>query len=390
MAQRAEERREGPRRERAERVAVGQDRGADPARVGAEHDLADRPAGVVADDGHVAEAEGRDEVQHEPGDAGGREVGVSVHRPLVRAERERRRVAADALGREALGYWFPQAGIDEEPVHEHDGRAGAWCRAGDRGRRACPAAGRPRGSRRERGSVVMSNNIHSVCMFVESRCRQGRRCAESKGVRTIPPSHAARRTQADRSAATRDALVAAARRLFARAGLRRGVDRRDRGGGRGHPRGAVPPVRGQDGAVRRGARRGRGRHRRAAGRATWPPPGSPIRSTPCGRRCGCGWRSASSRRSAASPSSTGRRSSAGRAGGRCASGTSSGWRRRSWRSGIETGRIRPQPVRPLAHVLMGASDEAALYVAEAADRAQARAEMIEVLDHLIDGRDEWR
>jgi hypothetical protein len=42
-------------------------------------------------------------------------------------------------------------------------------------------------------------------------------------------------------------------------------------------------------------------------------------------------------------------------------------------------------VQPLAHILMGASDEAALYVAEAADRAQARAEMIGVLDGLIDG-----
>jgi AcrR family transcriptional regulator len=53
-------------------------------------------------------------------------------------------------------------------------------------------------------------------------------------------------------------------------------------------------------------------------------------------------------------------------------------------SGIERGRIRSQPVRPLAHVLMGASDEAALYVAEATDRAQARAEMIAVLNGLID------
>jgi hypothetical protein len=53
--------------------------------------------------------------------------------------------------------------------------------------------------------------------------------------------------------------------------------------------------------------------------------------------------------------------------------------------GIELGRIRPQAVRPLAHIFMGASDEAALYVAEAADRAQARAEMIEVLNGLIDG-----
>jgi AcrR family transcriptional regulator len=53
--------------------------------------------------------------------------------------------------------------------------------------------------------------------------------------------------------------------------------------------------------------------------------------------------------------------------------------------GIEMGRIRPQPVRPLAHVFMGASDEAALYVAEAADRTQARAEMTEILGHLIEG-----
>ncbi len=53
--------------------------------------------------------------------------------------------------------------------------------------------------------------------------------------------------------------------------------------------------------------------------------------------------------------------------------------------GIEVGRIRAQPARPLAHVLMGAGDEAALYVVEAADRTRARAEMIEVLDQLIAG-----
>jgi AcrR family transcriptional regulator len=53
--------------------------------------------------------------------------------------------------------------------------------------------------------------------------------------------------------------------------------------------------------------------------------------------------------------------------------------------GIKTGRIRAQPVRPLAHVLMGASDEAAMYVAESADPDRARAEMIEVLDGILDG-----
>jgi AcrR family transcriptional regulator len=53
--------------------------------------------------------------------------------------------------------------------------------------------------------------------------------------------------------------------------------------------------------------------------------------------------------------------------------------------GIERGRVRPLPVGPLAHVLMGAGDEAALYVAEAADRTRARAEMIQVLDQFIEG-----
>jgi AcrR family transcriptional regulator len=53
--------------------------------------------------------------------------------------------------------------------------------------------------------------------------------------------------------------------------------------------------------------------------------------------------------------------------------------------GIEAGRVRAQPAAPLAHVLMGAGDEAALYVAESADHARARAEMLEVLDQLIEG-----
>jgi AcrR family transcriptional regulator len=52
---------------------------------------------------------------------------------------------------------------------------------------------------------------------------------------------------------------------------------------------------------------------------------------------------------------------------------------------IETGRIRPQPARPLTHALMGAGDEAALYVAESPDRKAARAEMMEVLDQIIAG-----
>ena len=53
--------------------------------------------------------------------------------------------------------------------------------------------------------------------------------------------------------------------------------------------------------------------------------------------------------------------------------------------GIEQGRIRARSARPIAHVLMGASDEAALYVAESPDQETGRADMVEALDQLIDG-----
>jgi AcrR family transcriptional regulator len=53
--------------------------------------------------------------------------------------------------------------------------------------------------------------------------------------------------------------------------------------------------------------------------------------------------------------------------------------------GISVGRIPEQPVEPLAHVLIGALDEAALYIARAGDRVQARADIGAVLDRLVDG-----
>lgn len=52
---------------------------------------------------------------------------------------------------------------------------------------------------------------------------------------------------------------------------------------------------------------------------------------------------------------------------------------------MEAGDIARQPVRPLAHVVVGALDEAALYVARAEDRASARAETTAVLERLIAG-----
>ena len=50
---------------------------------------------------------------------------------------------------------------------------------------------------------------------------------------------------------------------------------------------------------------------------------------------------------------------------------------------VDAGRLPPQPIRPLAHILMGAVDEAALYVATADDPAAARVEVGAVLDRLI-------
>ncbi|HSS04844.1 MAG TPA: TetR/AcrR family transcriptional regulator [Solirubrobacterales bacterium] len=50
---------------------------------------------------------------------------------------------------------------------------------------------------------------------------------------------------------------------------------------------------------------------------------------------------------------------------------------------IEAGAISDQPVRPLAHVLMGALDEAAMLVARAEDPERMRAEVGRTLDSLI-------
>jgi AcrR family transcriptional regulator len=50
---------------------------------------------------------------------------------------------------------------------------------------------------------------------------------------------------------------------------------------------------------------------------------------------------------------------------------------------IDAGAIPKQPVRPLAHVLMGALDEAAMLVARAEDPERMRAEVGRTLDSLI-------
>jgi AcrR family transcriptional regulator len=52
---------------------------------------------------------------------------------------------------------------------------------------------------------------------------------------------------------------------------------------------------------------------------------------------------------------------------------------------IAEGSIPQQPLRPSAHVLLGALDEAALYISRAPDPDQAREEMYGVCDRLISG-----
>lgn len=55
------------------------------------------------------------------------------------------------------------------------------------------------------------------------------------------------------------------------------------------------------------------------------------------------------------------------------------------RAAIEAGAIEPQPVRALAHVLMGALDEAAMLVARADDPEAMKAEVAGTLGTLLSG-----
>src|SRR5712691_3340178 len=52
-------------------------------------------------------------------------------------------------------------------------------------------------------------------------------------------------------------------------------------------------------------------------------------------------------------------------------------------SAMDVGAIVPQPVVPLAHVLIGALDECALYVARAENPAGARAECAAIFDRIL-------
>jgi AcrR family transcriptional regulator len=53
-------------------------------------------------------------------------------------------------------------------------------------------------------------------------------------------------------------------------------------------------------------------------------------------------------------------------------------------AGMDAGALTQQPVRPLAHVVVGALDEAVLYIARSDDPEKAREEMTFVLSRLVD------
>jgi AcrR family transcriptional regulator len=54
-------------------------------------------------------------------------------------------------------------------------------------------------------------------------------------------------------------------------------------------------------------------------------------------------------------------------------------------AGMQAGVIAQQPVAPLAHLLLGAMDEGALYIARSQDPETARAEVEQIIDRLIAG-----
>lgn len=56
----------------------------------------------------------------------------------------------------------------------------------------------------------------------------------------------------------------------------------------------------------------------------------------------------------------------------------------SLQHGMATGALAVQPIDPLAHVIVGALDEAALYVARAEDREVALRETTAIVDRLVD------
>jgi AcrR family transcriptional regulator len=192
------------------------------------------------------------------------------------------------------------------------------------------------------------------------------------------------RTQEQRSAATRRALVAAARRLWAARGYAE-VGTPEIAAAAGVTRGAMYhqfadkaalflAVGGGGGAGCDDAARG-GRRRFRSGHA---------RPTRSGRRSSRGWTSAWTRRSDSCCCSTPRACWAGRSTATIAQRYSLGVTEQLLVEAMNAGQLARQPSRALAHILIGALDEAAMVIATAEDRDRARADVGEVLRRLFE------
>jgi hypothetical protein len=129
--------------------------------------LDERAAGVVADDGDVAQVETVEELGDEPRDPAQRQVCVGVHRVAVCPQRQRRH-HAPVIDGEVGDHVIPEGGVHQEPVQQHEGRASA---AG------VLVVDRPGGQldlvhRRYALRVLVHRSV-----AVSSRCRsRGRRC----------------------------------------------------------------------------------------------------------------------------------------------------------------------------------------------------------------------
>ncbi len=89
------------------------------------------PPESLPDQGDAVEAERVEEIDDEPGDTRGSEVGVRVHRGRVRAQRQVGDDAAE-VGRQPLGDALPEAAVDQQAVEEDERLAGAAVAVADR------------------------------------------------------------------------------------------------------------------------------------------------------------------------------------------------------------------------------------------------------------------
>ena len=112
-----------------ERITTGEYQRTEPLGMVHRDELRDDPAGVVADQHHIVEVEGGQDIGDDAGDAVDGAVGAGTQRLWMRAERPGGGDAPQAPPGESLADLAPQLAAHHVPVHEHDGPAvfGSGC-----------------------------------------------------------------------------------------------------------------------------------------------------------------------------------------------------------------------------------------------------------------------